>query len=47
MLAFDAMLEATSLVNAIRGEPLQRSTKIDVALVVRQSTGPVPVIKLG
>ena len=31
---------ADRLVAAIRGEPLQRSTKIDVALVVRQSTGP-------
>ena len=33
---------ADRLVAAIRGEPLQRSTKIDVALVVRQSTGPAP-----
>ena len=32
---------ADRLVAAIRGEPVQRSTKIDVALVVRKSTGPV------
>lgn len=32
---------ADRLVAAIRSEPVQRSTKIDVALVVRQSTGPV------
>lgn len=33
---------ADRLVAAIRGESLQRSTQIDVALVVRQSTGPAP-----
>ena len=33
---------ADRLVAAIRGEPIQRSTQIDVALVVRQSTGPAP-----
>ncbi|WP_029525091.1 LacI family DNA-binding transcriptional regulator [Polaromonas glacialis] len=38
---------ADRLVAAIRGEPLQRSTKIDVALVVRQSTGPAPAGRPG
>lgn len=33
---------ADRLIAAIRGEPVQRSTKIDVGLVVRQSSGPVP-----
>ena len=33
---------ADRLMAAIRGEPVQRSTQIDVALVVRQSTGPAP-----
>jgi LacI family transcriptional regulator len=33
---------ADRVVAAIRGEPVQRSTKVDVALVVRQSSGPVP-----
>lgn len=33
---------ADRLVAAISGEPVQRSTKIDVELVVRQSTGPAP-----
>jgi LacI family transcriptional regulator len=35
---------ADRLVAAIRGEPVQRSTKTDVALVVRQSTGPVRTV---
>lgn len=35
-------IAADRLVAALRGEPLQRSTEIDVALVVRQSTGPAP-----
>lgn len=36
---------ADRLVSAFQGEPVQRSTRIDVALVVRQSTGPVPAGK--
>ncbi|MDH6182764.1 LacI family DNA-binding transcriptional regulator [Polaromonas sp. CG_23.6] len=38
---------ADRLVAAIRGESVQRSTKIDVALVVRQSTGPATSGKQG
>lgn len=34
-------IAADRLVAAIRGEPVTRSTEVDVALVVRQSTGPV------
>ncbi len=33
---------ADRLVAAIRGEAFARSTEIDVALVVRQSSGPAP-----
>ena len=33
---------ADRLMAAVRGEHVQRSTQIDVALVVRQSTGPAP-----
>ena len=33
-------LAADRLMSALRGEPVQRSTRIDVALVVRQSTAP-------
>lgn len=36
---------ADRLIAAIRAEPVKRSTKIDVALVVRQSTGPAPADK--
>ena len=32
---------ADRLIGALRGEPVPRSTEIEVSLVVRESTGPV------
>ena len=39
--------QADRLLSALRGEPVPRTTEIDVSLVVRESTGPAPRVKAG